>query len=499
MFGRISISLALMCAAAAAADEYDDPAVRLARILAEKGSISKVELSIVESAAENARVGALASILQRKGLLNDTEVAQVWTRRGSPSDGAVQVVPVSAQAARAPATPQPPQPRRTADIPVTSQTHIPVILYGTVLFNAFYNTAANNIEDLPLFLSKQGSDPTGGDKNFGMTARQTRLGLRFNEPNVAGAKLSGQFEFDIFGGKTEFPVGMNMDLFRLRLAYGRLDWHHWAFEAGQDWAVFAPLNPTSFAMYAIPEFSSSGNLWIRQPQVRAEYTTGPSDTSHFLWQVAADDPNVGDYPPNLFSASRQPGIGERGRMPMMENRFAWTSRVDDRDFTVGASGVYGRGKNFGMIGSINVQQPVDSWGVALDYSLPFTRHFNLTGEAFVGRALGIFSGTNGESVGAVGTAGGHGVRSQGGWIQAQFNFARHWQVNLAYGIETPTATELPVGNRWRNQNYMGNLMYRLSNNLTFSWEYRRMLTDYRNQIFANERGDHVNLGVVFMF
>jgi hypothetical protein len=371
-------------------------------------------------------------------------------------------------------------------------------LYGTVLFNAFYNTASNNIEDLPLFLTKQGTGPIAGDKNFGMTARQTRLGLRFNKPDVAGARLSGDFEFDLFAGKTAFPNGINMDIFRLRLAYGRLDWNHWAFEAGQDWAVFAPLNPTSYAMYAIPEFSASGNLWIRQPQLRVEYKTGPSDASHFLWQLAADDPNVGDYP-NQFSASRQPGIGERGRMPMIENRFAWTSRVHDRDFTVGVSGVYGRGKNFGMIGPIDVRQPVDSWGVALDYSLPFTRHFNLTGEAFVGRALGIFSGTSGESVGAVGTAGGHGVRSQGGWMQAQYNFTRQWQVNLGYGIETPTASELPVGNRWRNQNYMGNLIYRLSNNLTFAWEYRRVLTDYRNQTFGNERGDHVNLAVAFMF
>jgi hypothetical protein len=155
MFGRFLVSLALMCVTAAAADEYTDPAVALARILAEKGSISKIDLSTVENAAENARVSALASILRRKGLLNDAELAQVWTRRDSTPEGVVQVVPVSAQAARAPAVPQSPQQRRTTDIPVTSQTHIPVILYGTVLFNAFYNTAANNIQDVPLFLSKQ--------------------------------------------------------------------------------------------------------------------------------------------------------------------------------------------------------------------------------------------------------------------------------------------------------------------------------------------------------
>ena len=72
-------------------------------------------------------------------------------------------------------------------------------------------------------------------------------------------------------------------------------------------------------------------------------------------------------------------------------------------------------------------------------------------------------------------------------------------MKLGYRIETPTASEIPAGNRWRNQNYMGNLMCKLSTNLTLAWEYRRMLTDYRNLISANERGDNVNLAVVYMF
>src|SRR5260370_28039497 len=155
-------------------------------------------------------------------------------------------------------------------------------------------------------------------------------------------------------------------------------------------------------MHESVNFGSAGNCGRGERHLRGKYRGGQSIKSHFLWQMSANDPNVGDYPPNLFSTARQPGIGERGRMPMMENRFAWTSKVDDRDFTVGVSGVYGRGKNFGTIGSINVHQPVDSWGVALDYSLPFTGRFNLTGEAFVGRPFGIFSGTNAEPVGAAG-------------------------------------------------------------------------------------------------
>jgi hypothetical protein len=292
---------------------------------------------------------------------------------------------------------------------------------------------------------------------------------------------------------------MNMDIFRLRLAYGRLDWKHVAFEAGQDWSIFSPLNPTSLAAYAIPEFSESGNPWIRLPQIRAEFTMGDKDKTHWLWQVAATDPNMGDYPTTPFSTSRQPGIGERGRMPSLEARAAWTGRRAERDYTIGVSGVYSRGKNFGTVNGISVFPPVDSWGVNLDYSLPFTHWFNVTGEAYIGRALGIFTVAGGESIGVPGGPGEHGVESRGGWIQTQFNLTRQWQINLAYGLDVPNASQIPVGNRSRNQTYMGNLMYKLTRNVTFAGEYKRLLTDFRNQPFGNERGDNVNLAVGYIF
>jgi hypothetical protein len=319
-----------------------------------------------------------------------------------------------------------------------------------------------------------------------MTARQTRIGLRIGKSNVLGAKLSGDFEFDLFGGKTPLPNGIDMDVFRLRLAYGRLDWGYVAFEAGQDWMVFSPLNPTSLAAYAIPEFAASGNLWMRLPQVRAEVTKAIGKRGHLLWQVAAVDPDVGDYPVTPFSTQRQPGIGEPGRMPGYESRLAWTDRVDDRELTVGLSGHYSRGRNIGVIGALNAEQPVDSWGVSLDYSLPITRKFNVTGEAFEGRALGIYSAAAGESVGAVGTPGGHGVESRGGWVQGQYNLNPRWQLNIAYGLNRQPVAQSELYGRHHVQ---------ASQQSDLRLEYRRMLTDFVNQRQSNERGDHVDMAI----
>jgi hypothetical protein len=137
--------------------------------------------------------------------------------------------------------------------------------------------------------------------------------------------------------------------------------------------------------------------------------------------------------------------------------------------------------------------------VALDFSLPVTRILAFTGEAYEGNALGIYSVASGEAIGAVGTAGARGVTSRGGWAQMQFNWTKKWQTNLAYGIDQPDDAELPVGNRSRNQQYMANVIDRMTKNIALSLEYRRILTDYRNQLTSNERGDHVDLGLAFIF
>jgi hypothetical protein len=246
--------------------------------------------------------------------------------------------------------------------------------------------------------------------------------------------------------------------------------------------IRTPLNPTSLNQFGIPEFTATGNAWMRFPQLRVESKTANSGGNNFLWQFAVSDPDMGDYSTAAISVARQPGIGERGRMPSLESRLAWTATQDDRDYTIGLSGQYGRGKNAGIAGGVEVEPPVDSWGVAVDYSLPVSKFFHLTGEAYEGRALGIYAVASGEDVGAVATAGAHGVLSRGGWAQAQFNFSKQWQFNLAYGIDNPEASELPVGARNRNQQYMANIIDKLTRNINASLEYRRILTDYRNQL-----------------
>jgi len=486
--------------------QAEDAARQLARMLADKGVLTNEELVTIERAGADDAVRMLSAALYKKGILTQSEMARVSGPVNGPSDE-VRFVPAVAKIATV-VTPSPvPTAERSPQAPatttsgttgtseVTTLSHLPIQVYGTVLWNSFYNTGGSNIEDIPLVASKAGTDPNG---NFGMSVRQSRFGLRYQGPEIWGAKLSGTVEMDLLGGSAALGNGVGMDLPRLRLAYGRMDWKNTAIEAGQDWAVFSPLNPTSLASYAIPAMSASGNPWIRSPQFRFEWHSDASQSTRVLLQMAALDPNVGDNPTTVVDA-RTPGIGERGQAPAFETRLALTGKFDNRDATVGISGHYGRGDNVGVLNNVTVARAVDSWGVNLEYTLPVVKGFTLTGEAFSGRGLGLFSVASGQSVLAVGTPGEHGVLASGGWAQAQFDLSKKWQVNLVYGFESDEGFNLITGSRSKNQTPMANIMYKFSPHITWAWEWRRLMSNYQNQKSLNANINVGNMAISYAF
>jgi hypothetical protein len=289
-----------------------------------------------------------------------------------------------------------------------------------------------------------------------------------------------------------------MDLLRLRLAFGRLDWEHFSLEAGQDWAIFAPLNPTSYAHFAIPALSGSGNPWIRTPQIRTEWSRDIGGGKTFVWQFAALDPNIGDYPV-AFATTRQPQDGELGRSPAIETYLSIHTLFGDRKGEVGLSAHWNPAKNVATTGNVTMERNLQAWGVALSYNLPFSKTFGLSGEVFGGRALAIFSDDLGQSLSALGTVGQRGLGTRGGWMQAQINFTDRWQANGAYGIEVPVVQNLITGNRSKNQTYTANILYKLSPRVTFAWEWNLIQTNYFNQRNANNRDHLANMAVAYTY
>lgn len=458
------------------------PAEELARVLRDRQIITSSEFDRVMAAgSEGTR--QLAAILRDKGVITASEFASLHPGSTRPEPEAIAAArPASSGPAMAGPAQKAGDPGSDADRKLK--------FYGTVLFNAFFTDQGSNSIDIPASATPKSPSP---QDNFGATARQTRLGLSFSGLKAGNANVSGTAEVDFFGGIVGLSNGIDMNIVRMRLAYGRMDWKRFAIEAGQDWTIFSPLNPTSFAAYAVPEFSGSGNLWMRTPQIRAEWK---NDGGNVLWQIAALDPDIGDNPA-VYSIARVPRAGELGRLPAVETRLALSKQFDDRTATLGLSAHWGTAKNTtpGVPGS----RAFESWGASVDYNLPITKLVNISGEAFAGRALGLFSGGDTQTVFALGQPGANGVGSRGGWLQVQLNPTKKLQSNTAYGIDLPDLSNLPTGSRSKNQNYMSNIVYHVSPNVIFALEWRRFLTNYRNQPLSNNIGDHINLAAAYTF
>jgi hypothetical protein len=344
--------------------------------------------------------------------------------------------------------------------------------YGIIFFNLFSNDNASNNADVPLWA-------LGGAGNVSATGRQSRFGLRVTGATFRSASVSAVVEADFFGGFPAVGIGDNMGVVRLRLASARLDWKRGSIVAGQDWMVFAPLNPLSNAAAGIPLLAAAGNPWSRLPQIRGEWRT-----KTVLLQGALLAPSTGDFGSAFFY---QPGTGALSERPFLQGRAAYTRPSlggVKKPATLAVSGHYGRSRVLSPIDRV-----VDSRGVAADWSAPLGRRVTITGEAFAGRNLaafqaGVFQGVNAEGAVAGGAGlvldGPRSIRTRGGWTQVAGAVTPTVTVNGAWGIDDPVDEDLQAVTRrearLRNTALSTGFQHKASTQITWGVEYRHLVT-----------------------
>lgn len=375
--------------------------------------------------------------------------------------------------------------------------------YGTIFFNAFSNSSGTNNADVPIFATATG---TG---NFSASVRQTRLGLKLEGAKVGNARLSAVIEGDFFGGFPSIGIGENMGVFRIRLANARLDWERTSLTLGQDWMVFAPVNPVSIATAGNPQLAAAGNNWSRLPQVRIDRKLG----GHFTWQGAILAPQTGDFATNAAFAV-QPTSGAASNVPFFQSRIAYSDKAwfgTKKPGSIAVSAHYGRSKVF--TGTTNVRNDIDSVGVALDWNFPLADRVTLLGEAFFGRNLGgfqagVFQSYNNDFAyrqGSLLVAGGvRSIRTRGGWIQIGVTppvSKDRLGIYGSIGVDDPNDIDLvSLSNRdWRTRNlvFAGNVVYRFTPQFSVGAEIRRLLTNF--VISGRRSSTHVNLGASYSF
>lgn len=390
--------------------------------------------------------------------------------------------------------------KEQAQTKIESASKYRVRLYGIALVNLFGNSGSVDSVDLPTLATRRESSYPAG--SFGGTLRQSTLGLQVFGPEIAGAKTSGDIQFDFGGGFPLVPNGVTMGVVRLRTATLRADWTDTALVGGQDSLFFAPLAPTSFASIAVPALAYSGKLWSWTPQLRVEKRVALSTNSEVSIKVGILDSLTGETP--ALQYTRQPTAGEASGQPAYAAHFSWNRKVGDRTTTVGAGGYYGR-QNWGF------GRNVDSWAGVVDWDLPLGHSLALSGEVYRGRAIGGLGAATGRSVVFSGPSQDPasslvGVNAVGGWTQLKFMPAPRIEFNAAIGEDYPFsrdvlrfpqnigyANELTL----RNQQGFVNVIARPRSDLVVSLEYRHLrTTDVTHRV---DSANHINLSMGVLF
>ncbi len=380
---------------------------------------------------------------------------------------------------------------------VESGSKYRVRLSGLALFNTFVNRGTVNTISVPNLALPTPEGQPGG--NVGATFRQTLFTLQAFGPEVWGARTSASVQFDFYGGFTRTLDGYVLGLAHLRTADISFDWDKWSLHFSQDKPFISPLSPTTLAAIGTPEFAYSGDLWTWTPQIVAERTWELSEKVKPHLQFGVLDPLDGEAPTSFYL--RAPEAGELSRTPGIAARQSWDFPLLGQTATIGYGGYFAR-QNYGY------NRVLDAWAATLDWNLPFGERWALSGELHRGIGLGGMWGAIGTSVVYTGPensgyASVVGVNTVGGWSQLKFKPASKWELNGAFGEESPFAADLlqnadptyqPVLRNWTT---MVNVIDHPRSNLLLSLEYRHLNT----VLFGGQTrtAEHINLGVGVAF
>jgi len=282
------------------------PNATLLDLLVKKGILTTSEANSLRSTSGSAGMNQLLQLLQAKGLVSDSEAAEL---KSAVSDAASMHTFVEIESAGSQANsltpgqttqPKPPEPTGPKVVPAIAPVRVlsldppskdalahawklpsgaMIAPYGFIKSTAAYDSYQPYGDDFikPLFLAGGTNSGPGSNPDFHLKARSSRIGSKFEWPDVSkNITVTGQLEADFEGNFSAVDnrsvSTIRSNALQLRLAYGRIDWtaapnSDIFFEAGQDWSIFgssALMNLLETTFYG----AYWGNVYERSPQFR---------------------------------------------------------------------------------------------------------------------------------------------------------------------------------------------------------------------------------------
>ncbi|MFI5117015.1 MAG: hypothetical protein ACHP8B_09980 [Terriglobales bacterium] len=312
----------------------------LVDLLVKKGILTTAEANSLRSMSGSAGMQQLLLLLKAKGVVNDSEAAELKSAADADTlhslvdteSGPTQYASLSTPGAGLGAAPK--EAKAPEVIPAIAPVRVLPIdapvkeglagalklgavrmtPYGFVKASAAYDSSSPRGDDFPPpgFLNAD-TGPTP-NAEFHVKARQTRMGFKFEWPDVSkNVTVTGQIEGDYEGNFSRADnrnvSAIRSNAFQLRLAFGRIDWSVTPntdifFEAGQDWTIYG-----SSAMMNLFETTFFGAYWgntyERSPQMRLGFVEklGGSRNWKLSPEFAIMMPSEGNLPADVVTST----------------------------------------------------------------------------------------------------------------------------------------------------------------------------------------------------
>lgn len=372
-------------------------------------------------------------------------------------------------------------PAAASDIAAQDRPAPEVTFKATILFNGFYTSARTNNSDLPQFAVPRDAGDSFPTSGTGATMRQTRIQTRAFLAGVAGGDFNAELDVDFWGGQQPSNGGRTFPLLRIRRAWAEMSWDRFRLLVGQEAPPIVELNPSSLGSIGLSSLSSSGNLWLWIPQIRATGTvlSGASARLELEGAILAPTGYVAQGP---FVTA--PDRAEQTNRPNLQSRLRLRFGKGQRQGELSAGG------HLGWL-STTGDSVLQSDAAAVLLLLPVGGVLELRGEAFTGRGIaGLGGGGIGQNFGVNGKL----VRTRGGWGQVLLRPKPEVELGMSYGMDDPKDQDLnPATARLKNESIVGHIHWRPSP-FILGLEFRHIATTYGAAV-GKVTADHLNLAL----
>ncbi|MDA3863802.1 MAG: hypothetical protein PF689_08050 [Deltaproteobacteria bacterium] len=361
-------------------------------------------------------------------------------------------------------------------------------LGGFVRLDAIYNTEGVFMLDSPGFAYPE-DQSRGGNLSF--SARATRLRANFMAPRLGNWKPSALYEIDFYGNLPESSTSIRQSQLRMRLAYLELKNSGLTLRAGNDWMVAAPNFSATMEIFNL---WGQGNIWMRYPQIKADYKH--SFNRHLRLEAAASAGNSmgGDGPKT--AQVNDGGIGEFSKFPVFQARLGAGFKLPGSEWSsIGVSGSWQRLDLTAHDDVHNNEEAItnlenadsaqlDSYFFAVDAKLNYSINkvkIQGTFEYHMGQAIGMYWGGIIQTFDFVRESGvitdANPIKSIGYFADLKVLFPCGFGFMGGYGINNVDEDDLTTSNRSSNRIIYGGLTYKLGP-VIFGLGASRLDTEY---------------------